>query len=159
MLYALQHKVHTSEITSINALFGILIRLFFSHYQHNLKSWGNIKPDDPCYPSMTWAKSMLCAFMYENVTFCTKDSYIVFFAYAITDLEIAQNQRCCMYFTQYMFFKIPKLYLQVLLSSWSQTFGPHSINRKCKYVCNKYSIITRKVNNNVPFKTYRFPEC
>lgn len=94
MLYALQHKVHTSEITSINALFGILIHLFFSHYQHNLKSWGNIKPDDPCYPSMTWAKSMLCALMYENLTFCTKESYI-FFAYAITDLEIAQNQRCC----------------------------------------------------------------
>lgn len=35
----------------------------------------------------------------------------------------------------------------------------NSIYRKCKHICNKHSIITRNVNNNVPFKTYKFPEC
>lgn len=67
-------------------------------------------------PSMTWAKSMLCAFMHENLTFCTKQSYLFFFFFCVRDYGPRNSAESEMLsFVKYMFF--PKLYLKVLVRS------------------------------------------
>ncbi len=81
---------------------------------------------------MTWANSMLCAFMHENLTFCAKQSYFIFF-FCVRDYgPISSAETEMLSFMKDMFF--PKLYLPVLMRSWSQTFGPHCIYRKCEYM-------------------------
>lgn len=82
-------------------------------------------------PSMTCCCCVLL--MHGNLTFCAKQSYFIVFFFCVRDYgPISSAETEMLSFMKDMFF--PKLYLPVLMRSWSQTFGPHCIYRTCEYM-------------------------